>query len=193
VTVANVRAPSTRLSVRTAASNPTGPIGRIPKRIGRYLDRDDRLVRFVSPWGVVASVFAAAWVLSHLLFPEGLRGGNPGTSTGYAGSITREFLRLFGWNVGVSLIAIGANTFRSVNTPMGTVIDRPGALVRGGGPGRSPSGRARIAPSLSVLVERSGSAEIAAIVATRGVMILCQESGPRWRGEFDRVRPGTGR
>lgn len=50
----------------------------------------------------------------------------------------------------------------------------------------------RIAPSLSVLVERSGPLEIttmvAIIVATRGVMIWHQESGPRWREPFDRVR-----
>jgi hypothetical protein len=58
-----------------------------------------------------------------LLSPGAVTRGNPGASTGYAGRITREFLWLFGWNVGVSLIAIGANTLRSVNTPMGYVIE----------------------------------------------------------------------
>jgi hypothetical protein len=50
----------------------------------------------------------------------------------------------------------------------------------------------RIAPSLAVLVERSGPMEITAIVAivvaTRGVMLWHQKSGPRWKEEFERVR-----
>jgi len=93
------------------ASDATGTIGRVSKRVGRYVNHDDVLVRFVSLWIVVASVFTAAWVLSYLFLPKGLlRGGNPGATTGYAGSITGEFLWLFGWNVGVSLIAVGANT-----------------------------------------------------------------------------------
>ena len=179
-----------------AASPPTGPIGRVSKRIGRYVNHDDVLVRFVSLWLVVASVFTAAWVLSYLFFPQGLlRGRNPGASTGYAGSITREFLWLFGWNVGVSLIAIGANTLRSVNTPMGYVIEVVQAPWYGAvwGTGSLAIGTgARIVPSLTVLVERSGPMEITAIVAivvaTRGVMIWRQESGPRWREEFDRVQ-----
>jgi len=179
-----------------AASNPTGPIGRVSKRIGRHVNHDDVLVRFVSLWLVVASVFTAAWILSYLFLPQGLlRGGNPGASTGYAGSITREFLWLFGWNVGVSLIAIGANTLRSVNTPMGYVIEVVQAPWYGAvwGTGSLAIGTgARIVPSLTVLVERSGPMEITAIVAivvaTRGVMIWHQQSGPRWREEFDRVQ-----
>jgi ABC-2 type transport system ATP-binding protein len=45
---------------------------------------------------------------------------------------------------------------------------------------------------VSVLVERSGPIELTAIVAivvaTRGVMLWHQESGPRWKESFDRVR-----
>jgi hypothetical protein len=179
-----------------AASNATGPIGRVSKRIGWYVNHDDVLVRFVSLWVVVASVFTAAWILSYLFVPQGLlRGGNPGATTGYAGSITREFLWLFGWNVGVSLIAIGANTLRSVNTPMGYVIEVVQAPWYGAvwGTGSLAIGAGeRIAPSLAVLVERSGPMEITAIVAivvaTRGVMIWHQKSGPRWTEEFERVR-----
>ena len=179
-----------------AASNATGPIGRVSKRIGWYVNHDDVLVRFVSLWVVVASVFTAAWILSYLFVPQGLlRGGNPGASTGYAGSITREFLWLFGWNVGVSLIALGANTLRSVNTPMGYVIEVVQAPWYGAvwGTGSLAIGAGeRIAPSLAVLVERSGPMEITAIVAivvaTRGVMIWHQKSGPRWTEEFERVR-----
>jgi hypothetical protein len=175
-----------------AASNATGAIGRVSRRIGRYVNHDDVLVRFVSLWVVVASVFTAAWILSYLYLPQGLlRGGNPGASTGYAGSITREFLWLFGWNVGVSLIAVGANTLRSVNTPMGYVVEAVQAPWYGAvwGTGSLAIGTGeRIAPSLNVLVERSGPMEITAIVAivvsTRGVLLWHQESGPRWKQEF---------
>ncbi|MDS0222285.1 hypothetical protein NDI54_13095 [Haloarcula sp. S1AR25-5A] len=182
-----------------AASNATGAIGRVSRRIGRYVNHDDVLVRFVSLWVVVASVFTAAWILSYLFLPQGLlRGGNPGAATGYAGSITQEFLWLFGWNVSVSLIAVGANTLRSVNTPMGYIIEvvqapwygavwGTGSLVIGTGE--------RISPSLAVLVERSGPMEITAIVAivvaTRGVMLWHQQSGLRWREEFERVQSPT--
>ncbi|MFC7174981.1 hypothetical protein ACFQL0_19745 [Haloplanus litoreus] len=178
-----------------AASNATGPIGRVSKRIGWYVNHDDVLVRFVSLWVVVASVFTAAWILSYLFLPQGLlRGGNPGAATGYAGTITREFLWLFGWNVGVSLIAVGANTLRSVNTPMGYVIEVVQAPWYGAvwGTGSLAIGTGeRIVPSLTVLFERSGPMEITAlvavVVATRGVMLWHQESGPRWKEEFVRA------
>jgi hypothetical protein len=179
-----------------AASSTTGPIGRVSKRVGRYANHDDVLVRFVSLWLVVASVFTTAWVLSYVSLPQGLlRGGNPGAATGYAGSVTREFVWLFGWNVGVSLIAVGANTLRSVHTPMGYVIEVVQAPWYGAvwGTGSLAVGTGeRIVPSLTVLVERSGPTEITAmvaiVVATRGVMLWHQESGPRWREEFERVR-----
>jgi|GEM_PF-593139 len=181
------------------ASNASGPVGRVAKRIGRYVNHDDVLVRFVSLWLVVAGAFAAAWVLSYYLLPRGLlRGGNPAASADYAGSVSREFLTLFGWNVAVSLIAVAANTLRSVNTPLGYVVQvvqapRYGAIW---GTGSLAIGAGeRIPPSLAVLVERSGPMEITAfvaiVVATRGVMLWHQESGPRWQEEFERVRsPG---
>lgn len=179
-----------------AASDATGPFDRISKRIGEYVNHDDVLVRFVSLWVVVASLFTASWVLSYLVLPQGLlRGGNPGAATGYAGSVTREFLWLFGWNVGVSLIAVGANTLRSINTPMGYVIEVVQAPWYGAvwGTGSLAIGAGeRIAPSLAVLVERSGPIEITAfvaiVVATRGVMLWHQKGGPRWKAEFERVR-----
>jgi hypothetical protein len=124
-----------------ATSTPIELIDQVSKRIGRYVNHDDVLVRFVS------------------------------------------------------LIAIGANTLRSVNTPMGYVIEVIQAPWYGAvwGTGSLAIGTgARIVPSLTVLVERSGPMEITAIVAivvaTRGVMIWHQESGPRWREEFDRVQ-----
>ncbi|MFC3959416.1 hypothetical protein [Halovivax cerinus] len=173
-----------------------GALGRLSRTVGRYVNADSVLVRFASLWVIVAFVFTGAWVTSYYLLPQGvLRGGNPAATADYAGSVPAEFLTLFGWNVGVSLIAVGANTLRSVNTPLGyvlQVIQAPrygavwgtGSLVVGSG--------ARIEPSLAVLVERSGPMELTAmvaiVVATRGVMIWHQSSGPRWSESFDRVR-----
>jgi hypothetical protein len=106
------------------SSDATGYLGRISGRLGMSVNNEDVLVRFVSLWLVVASIFTTAWIFSYVFLPEGLlRGGNPGAATGYAGSVLREFLWLFGWNVGVSLIAVAANTLRSVNTPLGYVIE----------------------------------------------------------------------
>ena len=185
-----------------AASNATGLVGRISKQVGRYVNHDDVLVRFVSLWVVVASVFTAAWILSYLFLPQGLlRGGNPGAATGYAGSITQEFLWLFGWNVSVSLIAVGANTLRSVNTPMGYVIEVVQAPWYGAvwGTGSLAIGAGeRIAPSLTVLVERNGPMEITAfvaiVVATRGVMLWHQDPVPDGKRSSNGYDPrGTGR
>ncbi|MFA1612582.1 hypothetical protein [Halobellus rubicundus] len=178
------------------ASNITGTIRRASRRAGQYVNHDEVLVRFVSLWLLVAGVFAAAWILSYSFLPQGLlRGGNPVASADYAGSVPKEFLTLFGWNVAVSLIAVAANTLRSVNTPLGYVIQvvqtpRYGA-VWGTGSLAIGTGE-RIVPSLTVIVERSGPMEITAfvafVVATRGVMLWHQKSGPRWKEEFERVR-----
>jgi hypothetical protein len=170
---------------------------RTPVRfVGRYVNHDDVLVRFVSLWLVVATVFAVAWVGSYYLLPRGLlRDVAPVATAEYAGSVRAEFLRLFAWNVAVSLIAVAANTFRSVNTPLGYVVQVVGAPRYGAvwGTGSLVIGTgARIPPSLSVLVERSGPMEITAVVAivvaTRGLMLWHQASGPRWREPFERVR-----
>ncbi|KPN29208.1 hypothetical protein SY89_03442 [Halolamina pelagica] len=179
-----------------APEHATGPVGRLATRLGRYINHDDVFVRFVALWLVVAGVFTTAWVLSYLFLPQGiLRGGNPTASRAYAGSVSREFLTLFGWNVAISLVAVAANTFRSVHTPLGYVVQvvqapRYGA-VWGTGSLAIGTGE-RIVPSLAVLVERSGPMEITAmvaiVVATRGVMVWHQKSGPRWKEEFERVR-----
>ena len=60
------------MAARMAASNANGPIGRTSTRIGWYVNHDDVLVRFVSLWVVVASVFAAVWILSYLSLPQEL-------------------------------------------------------------------------------------------------------------------------
>lgn len=173
-----------------------GPVARLARTVGRYVNHEHVLVRFGSLWLLVATVFTLAWVGSYALLPQGiLRSGNPVATAEYAGSVPREFLLLFAWNVGVSLFAVAANTFRSVNTPLGylvLLVQTPQyGIVWGTGSLAVGSG-ARIAPSLSVLVERSGPLEITAIVAvvvaTRGVMLWHQRSGPRWSEPFDRVR-----
>ena len=175
----------------------TGPALRTPvRRIGAAVNHDDVVVRFVSLWTVVATVFAGAWIGSYYGLPAGLlRGANPVASVPYAGSVWREFLTLFVWNVGVTLVAVGANTFRSVNTPLGylvLVVQAPQYGIVWGTGSLAVGTGARIAPSLSVLVERSGPMEITAVVAvvaaTRGVVLWHQQSGPRWREEFERVR-----
>jgi hypothetical protein len=174
----------------------TGRRVRIIRTVGTYVNHDDAFVRFVSLWVVVAIAFTVAWIGSYYFLPQGLlRGGNPLAPAEYAGSVTAEFLTLFAWNVGISVIAIAANTFRSVNTPLGYVLQVIQAPQYGAvwGTGSLAVGTgARITPSVSVLVERSGPIELTAIVAivvaTRGVMIWHQESGPRWKESFDRVR-----
>lgn len=183
----------------TAGANVTdsdGAVSDVAGTVGRYVNHDDALVRFGSLWLVVATVFTVAWVASYLLLPQGvLRARSPAASAAYAGSVGREFLTLFGWNVGVSLFAVAANTFRSVNTPLGyvvQVVQAPRYGVVWGTGSLAVGAGDRIVPSLAVLVERSGPMEITAmvaiVVATRGVMVWHQESGPRWREEFERVR-----
>jgi hypothetical protein len=174
----------------------TGRRTRISRTVGTYVNHDDVFVRFVSLWAIVAIAFTVTWIGSYHFLPQGLlRGGNPLAPAEYAGSVTAEFLTLFAWNVGISVIAIGANTLRSVNTPMGYVIEVVQAPWYGAvwGTGSLAIGTGeRIAPSLAVLVERSGPMEItsivAIVVATRGVMLWHQKSGPRWKEEFERVR-----
>lgn len=168
----------------------------LSQRIGSIVNHDRVEIRFLSLAGIVSVVFGGAWILSYHFLPQGmLRGGNPVATAPYAGSVAEEFLVLFAWNVAISLLAIGANTFRSVNTPLGYLFvlaqaPRYGAVWGTGSLGVGTG--ARIEPALSVLVERSGPMEIlgivAIVVATRGVMIWHQQSGPRVKQPFDRVR-----
>jgi hypothetical protein len=82
-----------------------------------------------------------------------------------------------------------------VNTPLGylvVVVQAPQYGVVWGTGSLAVGTGARVAPSLAVLVERSGPMEVTAVVAvvvaTRSVMLRHQRSGPRWREEFERVR-----
>jgi hypothetical protein len=141
-------------------------------------------------------LFLAAWTVSYLFLPEGLlrRAGGPGPLSTTAETVTMEFLSIFAWNLGFGLIVVAANTFRSIRTPMGylavLVMWVQGAVIWGTNSLAIQTGR--LAPSPSVILGRSGVYELTAFVAiavaTRGVMIWQQESGPRWREEFERVR-----
>ncbi|RLM54001.1 hypothetical protein DVK02_11280 [Halobellus sp. Atlit-31R] len=164
--------------------------------VGKWINHDDVFVRFVGLWFVVATVFTLAWVGSYHLLPAGLlRGSNPAAALAYAGSVRGEFLTLYAWNVGATLVPVGANTLRSVNTPLGylvLIVQTPMYGVVWGTGSLAVGNAGRIPPSLSVLLDRSGPMEITAVVAvvvaTRGVMVWHQQSGPRWREPFERVR-----
>ncbi|MEF8807629.1 hypothetical protein [Natronomonas sp.] len=103
-------------------------------------------------------------------------------------------MRILAWNFGFSAFIAAANTFRSVNTPMGYLVvivtTLQGALIWG--TGSLALGSGRITPSLTTVLTRSGVFELSAYVlvavATRGVMLWHQASPPRWREEFERVR-----
>lgn len=164
--------------------------------LGAYVNHDDPLVRFGSLWAVCALLFVAAWYVGYSLLPAGLlRGTNAASALPeYAGSVAAEFATLLAWNLGVCLLVVAANAFRSVGTPLGYLVVAvnwvQGALVWG--TGSLAVETPRFAPSLSVALGRSGvyelTAYVAVAVATRGVMVWHQQSGPRWREEFERVR-----
>jgi hypothetical protein len=164
--------------------------------LGNLINHDRVVVRFVALWILCFASFLVAWTLSYLFLPEGLlrRPGSPGPLSTTADTVLREFLSIFVWNVGFCLLVVAANTFRSVRTPLGYLVVLvmwiQGAIIWGTNSLAIQTGR--IAPSLSVVVGRSGVYELTALVAiavsTRGVTIWHQQSGPRWREEFERVR-----
>lgn len=167
------------------------------RTLGRYVNHESVLVRAVSFWGFCAIVFMFVWAGSYQLLPEGLLRG---TSLAYFAPIETDetettFLRIFAWNLFLSGgIIVLANTFRSVNTPMGYVVvvvnTINGALIWG--TGSLALGTGRIEPSVATVLGRSGVFELSAFiliaVATREVMLWHQESPPRLREDFERVR-----
>lgn len=180
------------MSAETSAGRSASPW----RSLGRYANHDDPLVRFVALWIVCAALFVLAWYAGYYLLPEGLLRGASAASAlpEYAGSVWAEFATLFAWNLGVCVLVAAANTFRSVETPLGYLVVAVN-WVQGGlvwGTGSLLVGTGRFAPSLSVALGRSGlyelTAFVAVAVATRGVMVWHQRAGPRWREEFERVR-----
>lgn len=154
---------------RASTSGSDGAISQVAGFVGRYVNHDDVLIRFVSLWVIVAALFAAAWIVSYYLLPQGCfaagtRLRRPSTRAAFRENSSRSSRGT--WVLPWS--PIGANTLRSVDTPLGYVVEivqapRYGA-VWGTGSLALGSGD-RIVPSLSVLVERSGPLEITAIVA----------------------------
>ncbi|MGM0399084.1 MAG: hypothetical protein ACQEQY_08850 [Halobacteriota archaeon] len=172
---------------------------RIARRIGDLVNHDHVVVRFLSLWTLCFVLFLLAWTVSYLFLPEALlrRTGGPGPTSRTAETVGREFVSILAWNLGFSLLVVAANAFRSIRTPLGylvvLVMWMQGAVIWGTNSLTVQTGR--LAPSLSVILGRSGVYELTALVAiavaTRGVMLWHQESGPRWREEFERVRgPG---
>jgi hypothetical protein len=176
-------------STRTDSSTPLG-------RISGYVNHDNVLVRLVASWVVFTTLFVAAWYVGYYLLPEGILRGAAGVGarTPYLGDVRAEFLSILGFNLLFTLVLVGANTFRSVETPLGHLVLLvtfvQGGLVWGSNSLVIQAGR--LEPSLAVALGRSGLYELTAFVAiavaTRGVMLWHQESGPRWREEFERVR-----
>jgi hypothetical protein len=163
--------------------------------LGSWVNHADPLVRFASLWTLCAVLFTGAWTVGYYLLPEGLLRGASAASAlpEYAGSVVGEFLTILAWNLGVCLLVVAANTFRSVETPLGYLVVVVN-WVQGGlvwGTGSLAVETARFAPSLSTALGRSGvyelTAYVAVAVAARGVMVWHQRSGPRWREEFERV------
>ncbi|MFB6166130.1 MAG: hypothetical protein ABEJ31_13295 [Haloarculaceae archaeon] len=165
------------------------------RRLGDLVNHDDVLVRLLALWTLCAALFTIAWIVSYAVLPEGLlrRASGPGPLSTTAGSRGGEFVSIFAWNLGFALLVVAANTFRSVRTPMGYLVVLvtwvQGAVVWGTNSLSIQAGR--LAPSLSVVLGRSGVFELTALtaiaVATRGVTIWHQRRGPRWREEFERV------
>lgn len=161
-----------------------------------YVNHENVLVRFVSLWLVLVTLFTATWYISFHFLPEGLlRSTNTATLLPeYAGSVWLEFATIFAINLTTCAIIAATNTFRSVRTPAGYVVVAiiwlQGAVVWGTNSLAIEAGR--LAPSLSVLLGRSGlfelTAYVAVAVATRELLIWHQQSGPRWREEFERIR-----
>jgi hypothetical protein len=164
--------------------------------LSAYVNHENVFVRFASLWLVLLVLFVAAWYVAYYLLPEGLLlPTNKATVLPeYAGSVWAEFLTIFAINLSGCLIIAASNTFRSIRTPAGyvtvTIVWVQGALTWGTNSLAIEAGR--LAPSLSVLLGRSGVFELTAYaavaVATRELMIWHQRSTPRWREEFERVR-----
>ncbi|MFC7226087.1 hypothetical protein N0B31_01625 [Salinirubellus salinus] len=184
----------------TSTSGGDAPTGTAPStlwsRLSAVVNHENVLVRFVASWVVFTTLFVAAWYVGYYLLPEGvLRGAaGVGARTPYLGNVRAEFLSILGFNLLFALVLVGANTFRSVETPLGHLVLLvtfvQGGLVWGSNSLVIQAGR--LEPSLAVALGRSGLYELTAFVAiavaTRGVMLWHQRSGPRWREEFERVR-----
>jgi len=168
----------------------------LARTLGDYVNSDSVVVRFLALWSLCVVLFAITWIVAYEFLPEGLlrRASGPGPLATTVATVWNEFLALFAWNLGFAALVVAANTFRSVRTPMGYLVVLvmwiQGAIIWGTNSLTIQTGR--LAPSLSVVLERSGGFELTALVAiavaTRGVLVWHQRTGPRWREEFERVQ-----
>jgi hypothetical protein len=164
-------------------------------RLGDFINHENVFVRLASLWLTLMSIFIVVWYVSFYLLPEGLlRSTNTSRLLPeYAGSVWAEFLMIFAINLTGCLVIAAFNTLRSIRTPAGYVIVASvwiqGAITWGTNSLAIEAGR--LAPSLSVLLSRGGifelTAYVAVAVATRELVIWHQQSGPRWREEFERL------
>ena len=162
--------------------------------LGDLINHESVFVRLASLWLILMSIFFVVWYVSYYLLPEGLlRSTNTSRLLPeYAGSVWAEFLMIFAINLAGCLVIAAFNTLRSIRTPAGYVIVTSvwiqGAITWGTNSLAIEAGR--LAPSLSVLLSRGGIFELTAYVAvgvaTRELVIWHQQSGPRWREEFER-------
>lgn len=169
-------------------------VGTVVATVGDYVNHERVWVRLVSLWLVLFVLFVAVWSVSYAFLPEGLlRSVNIArTQTGYAGSVWAEFLSIYAVNLAGCFVIAAFNSLRSVRTPAGYVVVA-GVWIQGAvtwGTNSLAIEAGRLAPSLSVLLGRGGlfelTAYVAVAVATRGLVVWHQRSGPRWREEFER-------
>ena len=156
------------------------------KNVSRWLYGDQVLERLAVLWTICALLFTASWTTSYYLLPEGvLRGKLLGQHIPVATPhVVTTFLRVFGVNVlaGCGFVAL-ANFCQAGNTSLGYPIVMYHAILYGillGTNSFGISAPARLAPSLTTVLNRSGAFEITAYiavaVATRGLVIWRQPS-----------------
>jgi hypothetical protein len=163
------------------------------RSVPQWLHSDKVLVRLVALWLFCALLFTASWTTSYYLLPEGvLRGKLLGQHIPVVTSHERTtFLRVFGVNLvaGCGLAAL-ANLCQVGNTSLGYPIVMYHAVLYGVLLGTNSFGipaPARFAPSLTVVLGRSGAFEISAYIAiaaaTRRLVVWRQPSWLDWHTE----------
>jgi hypothetical protein len=163
------------------------------KRIITWLYSDNVLVRLFTLWLICALLFIISWIISYYLLPEGILRGKllAGKLPVETDRIITTFLRIFSFNLFVAAgLIVFANLFRVGQTPLGYLIVSSHSIIYGILLGTNSFGipaPIRFAPSLSILLSRSGIFEISAYIAiaaaTTGLVIMRQPSWLSFRSE----------
>ncbi len=70
------------------------------------------IIRFLSLYGLITALFLIAWTVSYFFLPEGMIRGRTGAAilagNEAASTWLVEFLRIFGLNLAISIVAVGA-------------------------------------------------------------------------------------